>query len=440
MYQTIPVDLVRPAEDNVRRRPGDVKDLAASIASVGVIEPLLVCPRDDGCFTVVAGHRRLRAARQAGLVEIPCVVKELSEAERLETMIAENLARQALNPVEEAQAFFRMVELSVPVKDLAQRLGRSAKHITTRLALLELPAKVQTKIERGEVGLGEAASLLALKAHPDVIDRLLADEWDRRDLNRAAVREVARIEAEAKVAAAAEQLHAAGVTIVEKWNRHGGRGRQPVVLGSGHGELDVKPAKHKREPCHAAHFTRAGEIVWLCTDPARHRSGGESRVAAAATCELTAIEERAAEREAIKQRRAEDRERQSFVADLVGRRLARGDLVALALDQFLATATNNQARAACILLAIDEATEQLGAGHRIALLDYASQSPSNRDRAGFALALGLGEDIVRSGDTDGRSDVGRRHLDFIVSYGWACSDPEGAPELRLDTAASISPT
>lgn len=428
MYQTIPIQQVHPAEDNVRRRPGDVKDLAASIASVGVIEPLLVCPCDDGTYTVVAGHRRLLAAQQAELAEVPCVVKELSEVERLETMIAENLARQALNPVEEAAAFFRMIELAVPVKDLAQRLGRSAKHITSRLALLELPAKVQTKIERNEIGLGEASCLLALKDQPDVIDRLLADEWDRRDLSRAVIREVARIEAEARAVVAAEQLHADGVTIVEEWNRYGGRGRQPVALGSGHGELDVKPTKHKREPCHAAHITRTGDIVWLCTDPRRHRTGGDSRIAAADTCAPTAVEERAAEREEIKRQRTEDRERQSFVADLVKRRIPRGDIVALALNQFLATATNNQARGACVLLAIDESVDQFGAGHRTALLDYATESASNRDRASFALALALGEDIVRTGDTDGRSSVGHRHLDFIASYGWTTDIEEGPPD------------
>jgi ParB/RepB/Spo0J family partition protein len=241
MYRTIPIEHVVPAEDNVRRKLGDIKELAASIASVGVIEPLLVTPRADGRFSVVAGHRRLAAAVEAELHEVPCVVKELSDVERLETMIAENLARQALNPIEEAQAYFRMVELAVPVKDLARRLGRPPKHITARLALLELPRPVQTKVEKGSLGVSDASALLALKEHPDVISDLLSDDWDSGDLERAVIREVARIESDARRAAATDALAAQGVKVIEEWSRFGGGTRQPVALGPGTASWRLTP-------------------------------------------------------------------------------------------------------------------------------------------------------------------------------------------------------
>jgi ParB family chromosome partitioning protein len=426
MYQTIPITSVLPAEDNVRHKLGDLKELAASIASVGVIEPLLVCPNDDGRFTVVAGHRRLAAAVQAGLEEVPCVIKELSDVERLETMIAENLARHGLSPIEEAQAYFRMVELAVPIKELARRLGRPAKHITGRLALLELPTGVQRKVEAGALGVSDAAALLAIKEHPDVIEELLTDGWDAGDLERAVIREVARIEADAKHAAATEALTAEGIKVIEEWSRFGRDARQTVALGSGHGELAVDRAEHDGEPCHAAHVTRNGEIVYLCIDPRRHRPAGGSGVQAPDGSDPTAAERRAAEREEARHRRALDRERAEFTTGLAGRRLPKSDVTALVLDQFLATASNAQARSACKLLAIDAPTDDFGAAHQAALVDHASVSGANRERAALALALAIGEDTVRGFDPNGRTGRGRRHLDFLAGYGWG--DPTTDPD------------
>lgn len=424
MYQSIPIDDVVPAEDNVRRKLGDIKDLAASIASVGVIEPLLVTPSENGRFTVVAGHRRLAAAREAGLTEVQCIVKVLSEVERLETMIAENLARQALNPLEEAEAYFRMVELAVPVKDLARRLGRPPKHITGRLALLELPRNVQTKVEKGALGVSDAAALLALKDHPDVIADLISDDWDSGDLERAVIREVARIEADEKRTAVVEALAAEGVRLIEDWTRYGGGARQPVALGTGHGELPVDPAKHGREPCHAAHVARGGEVIYLCTDPARHRPEGKSKVQAPKGSGPTTNEEQAAEREAARQRRALDRERGEFTASLAKRRLPKTDVTAVVLGQFLAAASNAQAKAACALLGIDAGVDDFGAAHRTALVAHGEPSAANRERAAFALALSIGEDAVRFGDTEGRTTPARIHLDLLTAYGWGEADAE----------------
>lgn len=152
MFQIIPVDQVHPARDNVRRRLGDTRDLLASITSVGIVEPLLVTPRPEdggGGYTVVAGHRRLAAARAAGLVEVPCTIRTLSDLERVEIMVAENLARSGLSVMDEAGGYFRMAEFGLTTKDLAKRLGRLAAHIKARLALLELPKAAQLKLDNG---------------------------------------------------------------------------------------------------------------------------------------------------------------------------------------------------------------------------------------------------------------------------------------------------
>jgi len=126
MLQTIPIDKIAPAEDNVRRRTNEIKDLAASIASVGVIEPLLVSPAHDGTFVVVAGHRRLLAARQAGITALPCSVRKLTDAERVEIMLAENVARCSLTPIEEASGYFRLIEFGLPLTEVGAADARPA--------------------------------------------------------------------------------------------------------------------------------------------------------------------------------------------------------------------------------------------------------------------------------------------------------------------------
>lgn len=427
MLQSIPIDKIVPAQDNVRRRAGEIKDLAASIASVGVIEPLLVSPADDGTFVVVAGHRRLQAARQAGIPELPCTVRKLSDAERVEIMLAENVARCSLTPIEEASGYFRLIEFGLPLAEVGRRIGRSARHISGRLALLELPRMVQAKVDSGKVTVAEATALLAIKDHPDLIDRLLGDEWSRGDLERAVVRETARIEAEAKVTAAREVLEGEGVVVVEEWTRYGGRSRQPVAIGSGHCELAVDGARHRKEPCHAAHVTRSGEVVLLCTEPGRHRPGGGSPIELPSDAAPTRGEERIVEREETKRRRQESQDRLAFAAGLITRRLPKADTTALVVTQFLAAAGSAQARTACALLEIAPVEGGYGPDHRAALEPHASSSTANRDRTALALALATGEESLRL-ETRGRlSPAALAHLDFLATYGWGHPDMAERP-------------
>ena len=418
MLQTIPIDKIVPAKDNVRRRASEIKDLAASVASVGVIEPLLVTPADDGAFVVVAGHRRLLAARQAGIAELPCTVRTLTDAERVEIMLAENVARCSLTPIEEASGYFRLIEFGLPLGEVGRRMGRSARHISGRLALLELPRAVQAKVDSGKVTVAEATALLAIKSHPEVIDRLLVDEWSRGDLERAVVREAARIDTEAKVSTAQEALEREGVAVVEEWSRYGGRSRQPVAIGSGHDELDVEPERHRRESCHAAHVTRSGEVVWLCTDPGRHRPGGASPVELPPGATPTQAEQRNVEREEAKRRRHEGRERLAFAASLLTKRLPKADTNVLVVTQFLAAAGSAQARTACALLGIEPVGDGYGPNHRAALERHAAASAANRDRAALALALAAGEESLRYAPAGRLNPSALAHLDFLATYGW----------------------
>src|SRR5919202_3706717 len=102
MYQDLPTELVRPAPDNLRRRVGDVSDIVASIPTHGIIEPLVVAPQDDGTYLIVAGHRRHAAAVKAQLETVPCIVRPMTDEERVLAALIENGLRNDLAVTEEA--------------------------------------------------------------------------------------------------------------------------------------------------------------------------------------------------------------------------------------------------------------------------------------------------------------------------------------------------
>lgn len=284
-----------------------------------------------------------------------------------------------------------------------------------RLALLELPKAAQAELAAGRVSVVEATALLSLRHHPDAIEAVLADEYHRGDIERAVVRETARIEAEARVAEALAEVEAAGVAVVEEWSRYGGSARSAVAIGDGHGELPVDIEVHQGESCHAAHVTRSGDVVWLCTDPTRHRPGGGSAVEAPADAAPTAAEVRTADRELSRARAAIARERVAFTAELLGRRLPKGDTTELVAHQMVAVASTNQARSACDLLQLEPVSGRFGPDHRATLAGFAAASSANRERAVLALALATGEERVRLG---ARDESARRHLGFLQSFGY----------------------
>ncbi|MFQ5526251.1 MAG: ParB/RepB/Spo0J family partition protein [Thermoanaerobaculia bacterium] len=151
-------------------------ELAASIRSQGLIQPILVAPRPGGGHTIVAGERRWRAARQAGLDTVPVVVRELTaKRDFLEAALVENLQRSDLNALEEAEAFDRLHrEFGLSHKDIAARVGKSRPEVSNRLRLLGLPQEVQTLIRKGRLSAGQARPLLSL---PNDRQRTL---WARR--------------------------------------------------------------------------------------------------------------------------------------------------------------------------------------------------------------------------------------------------------------------
>lgn len=146
-------------------------ELADSIAKHGVIQPLLVRPMPDGSYQLVAGERRWRASRMAGLTEVPVVIKELSDDEAMALALIENLQREDLNAIEEAQGIKALMDtLSLTQDEAAERVGKSRPAVANALRLLKLPDSVIALVSDGKLSPGHARALLGFKDEQDIIE------------------------------------------------------------------------------------------------------------------------------------------------------------------------------------------------------------------------------------------------------------------------------
>ena len=161
----IDIDLIQPGKEQPRTRFSEerLEELAQSIRNNGVIQPVLVRARGDG-FELVAGERRWLAARRAGLRRIPAIVREIPDDRVLELALVENIQRQELNPIEEANAYMRLIStLGVRQEELAQRVGKDRSSVANYLRLLKLPADLQLLVEEEKLSMGHARCLLGLE-------------------------------------------------------------------------------------------------------------------------------------------------------------------------------------------------------------------------------------------------------------------------------------
>lgn len=160
-----------PMQPRTHFDQASLESLAESIKSHGVVQPLLVRRRDDR-FELVAGERRWRAARLAGLTRVPVIVREVPDESLLEVALIENIQREDLNPIEEAQAYRKLIEtVGLTQEALATRIGRDRSYITNYLRLLRLPEDLQQLLKEGRLSTGHARTLLAV-SHPDQQRRL----------------------------------------------------------------------------------------------------------------------------------------------------------------------------------------------------------------------------------------------------------------------------
>src|SRR5215216_5062519 len=164
----IPLELIQPNARQPRRRFDEARlaELAESIRTRGVLQPVVVTPLAGGMFELVAGERRLRAAQMVELETIPALVRDTDDWERLDLALAENMARVDLNAVEEARACAMLVDdLGLTKQEVGRRVGRSRVAISNLIRLLDLPEEALELIERGELSEGHGRAILLCKDH-----------------------------------------------------------------------------------------------------------------------------------------------------------------------------------------------------------------------------------------------------------------------------------
>ena len=168
----LPINDIEPNRDQPRKIFDEeaLGELAKSIADHGVIQPLLVRPMTDGSYQLIAGERRWRASRMAGLTEVPVVIREMSDSEAMELALVENLQREDLNPIEEARGFQLLMETyALTQEQAASRVGKSRPAVANAMRLLLLPDDVLQMVETGVLSAGHARALLGLPQSDDMV-------------------------------------------------------------------------------------------------------------------------------------------------------------------------------------------------------------------------------------------------------------------------------
>ena len=157
--------------------PEALAELVASITARGILQPLLARPhpKDGSRYQIIAGERRWRAAQQAGLHEVPVLLRDLGDSDAMAASLVENLQRQDLNAIEEAEGYKRLIEeFGLTQEDLGSAVGKSRSHVANCLRLLNLPASVRADVQAGRLSAGHARALLS-HANPEIAAKMVID-------------------------------------------------------------------------------------------------------------------------------------------------------------------------------------------------------------------------------------------------------------------------
>ncbi|MDD5225990.1 MAG: ParB/RepB/Spo0J family partition protein [Candidatus Omnitrophica bacterium] len=164
-FQLIPVSAIAPNADQPRKNfnAETIEELASSIREKGVLQPIIVKRKNEGTFEIVCGERRFRAATLCGLTEVPAIIKDIADEDFLEWALIENIQREDLNPIEEAEAYQRLVEeRMISQEEVAKRVGKNRVTVTNMLRLLRLPPEIKQYLAEGRLSAGHARALLGL--------------------------------------------------------------------------------------------------------------------------------------------------------------------------------------------------------------------------------------------------------------------------------------
>jgi len=217
------IDSIAPNPNQPRKSFDDAKlhDLSASLGQTGVLQPVVVRRVGQG-YQLIVGERRWRAAKLAGLTKIPAIIREATDSQSLEMALVENLLREDLNPMEEAEAYQRLIaEYGWTQEELAQRVGRDRSSVANCLRLLKLPTLIQADLREGRLTMGHARALLALATSGDQLrlrEEILAHSWTVRateqSIQQKRPRPMRRLRRSADLAAVEDQLRSALATRV----------------------------------------------------------------------------------------------------------------------------------------------------------------------------------------------------------------------------------
>jgi ParB family transcriptional regulator, chromosome partitioning protein len=188
------IDLIEPNPEQPRTHFDETKleELAQSIRSNGLVQPLLVRRIPGGRYQIVAGERRWRASQRAGLRKVSAVIRDISNDQLLPLALIENIQRQELNPVEEAIAYQKLIQdYGLTQDDLARQVGKDRSTIANHLRLLRLPTEIQRMLEDGRLSMGHARALLAIEAEPAQLQlarEIIDNQWSVRETEKAVKR------------------------------------------------------------------------------------------------------------------------------------------------------------------------------------------------------------------------------------------------------------
>ncbi len=171
----LPIENIHPNPSQPRRvfDEEQLQNLTDSVRRTGILQPIITVKQGKDSYQLVAGERRLRAAEKAGLTHIPAIVRELTDEEQLEVALLENIQRENLSPIEEAEAYKRLRdEFNHTQEELAGILGKSRSHIANMLRLLTLPRKVQQMLGEGKISFGHARALIGLPNAEQVAEQI----------------------------------------------------------------------------------------------------------------------------------------------------------------------------------------------------------------------------------------------------------------------------
>jgi len=393
-FRRVPIDAIYQGS-NVRAAEGDVTELAESIKAVGILQPLIVTSLPKGHeypgYLLVAGFRRLKAAKLAKLDSVPVMVRTFTDPERVEAQLIENLQRKDIEPVEEGKAMQQLLDLGRTKEQLAKRIGRTTELVSQRLALLGLPKPALDALDSHKITIEDAIHLTKIAERPDAVDAVLKEKKTYRnlevnDLVRQAQQAITRDE---KIKAANAELASAkikNVGLVRHWGSQ--LKGDAMKLGQAYQEVNVRRDVHEKLPCHVAGIDEeTGDIVYGCSKPDTHAAK-----AAAQKLSKKELEKRAEVRTENKLRKDAKDQREEFTASLVKKATAARAAAQFTLRMLIDRMGSTEIKPAAQLLGLQPIKHRYGyESYSEPLEALADKGDSDLYRVALAIAVAMGE-------------------------------------------------